>query len=133
MSNACEKPFCRSAFQWAAARSSSISLRREMTMFMRDSSILMIFASISLPKMKPMPMPATEINLIQTFADTKAIGLTINHENMTEAEVTAAITRYECELGIPTTDALARSPACLVEMVLSAFPELAENLTAGVR
>ncbi|MFP6654151.1 MAG: DUF1611 domain-containing protein, partial [Myxococcota bacterium] len=30
-----------------------------------------------------MPTPAAEINLIQTFADTKVIGLTINHENMT--------------------------------------------------
>ena len=75
-----------------------------------------------------MPMPDTEINLIQTFADTKVIGLTINHENMTEAEVTAAITRYECELGIPVTDALTRSHERLVEMVLSAFHRL--NLTA---
>ncbi len=80
-----------------------------------------------------MPMPATEINLIQTFADTKVIGLTINHENMTDAKVDAAITHYECELGIPATDALTRSPTHLVEMVLSAFPELEEKLTAGVR
>jgi len=80
-----------------------------------------------------MPTPATEINLIQTFADTKVIGLTINHENMTDAEVDAAITHYECELGIPATDALTRSPTHLVEMVLAAFPELEEKLTAGVR
>ena len=80
-----------------------------------------------------MPTPATEINLIQTFADTKVIGLTINHENMTDAEVDAAITLYECELGIPATDALTRSPTRLVEMVLSAFPELEEKLIAGVR
>ena len=40
----------------------------------------------------PMPTPRREINLIETFADTKVIGLTINHENMTDAEVTAAIT-----------------------------------------
>lgn len=74
-----------------------------------------------------MPMPATEINLIQTFSDTKVIGLTINHENMTEAEVAAAIMLYECELGIPVTDALTRSPERLVEMVLAAFPELAKQ------
>ena len=78
-----------------------------------------------------MPTPATEINLIQTFSDTKVIGLTINHENMTNAEVNAAITLYERELGIPATDALTRSPERLVEMVLSAFPELEEKLTAG--
>jgi uncharacterized NAD-dependent epimerase/dehydratase family protein len=80
-----------------------------------------------------MPTPASEINLIQTFADTTVIGLTINHENMSDAEVDAAIAHYECELGIPATDALTRSPSRLVEMVLSAFPELEENLTAGVR
>ena len=78
-----------------------------------------------------MPSPATEINLIQTFADTKAIGLTINHENMTEAEVNAAIARYERELGIPAMDALTRSRERLVEMVLSAFPQL--NSTACPR
>jgi len=81
----------------------------------------------------PMPTPATEINLIQTFADTKVIGLTINHENMTDTEVSAAITLYECELGIPATDALTRPPERLVEMVLAAFPELAEKLSAGAR
>ena len=57
-----------------------------------------------------MPTPASEIDLIQTFVDTKVIGLTINHEHMTDAEVSAAITLYEFELGIPATDALTRSP-----------------------
>ena len=77
-----------------------------------------------------MPLPAAEINLIQTFSDTKVIGLTLNHENMTDAEVSTAITTYERELGIPSTDALTHSPERLVEMVLMAFPELGEKLTA---
>jgi len=77
----------------------------------------------------PMPTAASEIHLIQTFADTKVIGLTLNHEHMTDAEVTAAITMYEFELGIPATDALTRSPERLVEMVLRAFPELEPELT----
>lgn len=76
----------------------------------------------------PMPTAASEINLIQTFADTKVIGLTLNHENMTDAEVTAAIARYEGELGIPATDALTRSPGRLVDMVLGAFPDLERKL-----
>jgi len=80
----------------------------------------------------PMPTAASEIALIETFADTTVIGLTINHENMTDAEVTAAITLYELELGIPATDALTRSPDRLVDMVLRAFPELAEKLTVAV-
>ena len=77
-----------------------------------------------------MPTPASEINLIETFAGTKVIGLTINHEDMTSAEVTAAIVRYEGELGIPATDALTRSPEHLVDMVLSRFPELEGKLIA---
>jgi len=76
----------------------------------------------------PMPTPASEIDLIETFAETKVIGLAINHECMTDADVTAAIIRYEAELGIPATDALARSPDRLVGMVLRAFPELEEKL-----
>ncbi len=72
----------------------------------------------------PMPNPADEIHLIETFADTKVIGLTINHENMTDAEVTAAITMYEAELGLPTTDALTRSTDRLVDMVVRTFPQL---------
>ena len=72
----------------------------------------------------PMPTAASEINLIQTFSETKVIGLTINHENMSDAEVTEAIKLYEVELGVPVTDALTRSPDRLVDMVLRAFPEL---------
>ncbi|MCP4980941.1 MAG: DUF1611 domain-containing protein, partial [Gammaproteobacteria bacterium] len=78
-----------------------------------------------------MPTASSEINLIQTFADTKVIGLTLNHENMSDTEVSAAITQYEQELGIPTTDALTRSPERLVEMVLYAFPELNKKLTTA--
>ncbi len=79
----------------------------------------------------PMPTPESEINLIQAFAQTKVIGLTINHEGMTDAEVGRAIVEYERELGIPVTDALTRSPDLLAEMVVRAFPEIERNLTAG--
>ena len=79
-----------------------------------------------------MPTPASEINLIETFAATKVIGLTINHERMNDSEVSAAITQYERELGIPSTDALTRPPERLVEMVLAAFPILKEKQVANV-
>jgi len=79
----------------------------------------------------PTPTPASEINLLETFADTKVIGLTINHEHMTDVEVSAAIIRYEVELGIPATDALTRSPERLVDMVVQAFPALAAKLVTG--
>ncbi len=75
-----------------------------------------------------MPTPASEINLIQTFAPTRVIGLTINHENMTDEQVGEAITQYERELGIPATDALTRSPERLVDMVFEAFPTIKGKL-----
>lgn len=80
----------------------------------------------------PMPTPASEINLIETFADTKVIGLTINHENMAEPEIASAITRFENELGIPATDALTRSPDHLVEMVLTSFPQLRKKAVGTI-
>ncbi|MBL4783206.1 MAG: DUF1611 domain-containing protein [Porticoccaceae bacterium] len=79
----------------------------------------------------PMPTPASEIHLIETFADTRVIGLTINHENMNDTEVSAAISRYESELGIPVTDALSRPSSHLVQMVLAAFPDLHGGLPAA--
>lgn len=79
----------------------------------------------------PMPTAASEINLIETFASTKVIGLTINHEGMTDADVTAAMIDYERDLGIPVTDALTRSPDLLVDMVLRAFPQLEGNASLG--
>lgn len=78
-----------------------------------------------------MPTPATEINLIETFAKTTVIGVTINHENLNDAEVNSAILHYENEFGIPTTDALSRSTERLVEMVVRAFPELSKKLPAA--
>lgn len=74
-----------------------------------------------------MPEPASEINLLQTFADTKVIGLTINHENMSDPDVDTAIGNYSRELGIPVTDALTRSPRELLDMVATAFPELGKK------
>jgi uncharacterized NAD-dependent epimerase/dehydratase family protein len=74
-----------------------------------------------------MPTAASEINLIQTFAKTSVIGLTLNHENMTDAAVTEAIDQYEGELGFPVTDALTRPAGRLVDMVCRAFPQLARK------
>lgn len=73
-----------------------------------------------------MPNLADEINLIQTFSNTKVIGMTINHENMNDIELTKAINSYEYELGLPTTDALSRSPDRLAEIIFTAFPKLLE-------
>ena len=79
-----------------------------------------------------MPTAESEIALIEAFADTTVIGLTINHENMDAAGVDASITHFEHELGIPVTDALTLSPNRLVEMVTAAFPELNSLMPADV-
>jgi uncharacterized NAD-dependent epimerase/dehydratase family protein len=68
----------------------------------------------------------TEIHTIQTFSDTKVIGLTLNHEDMSDAEIIEAISNYERELNIPVTDALTRPTSDLVNMVIAAFPALKE-------
>ncbi len=79
-----------------------------------------------------MPSPEDEIRLIELFSATKVIGLTINHEGMTDADVDAAIARYEYQLEIPATDALSKPSDRLVDMVLSAFPELEKKLAVAV-
>jgi uncharacterized NAD-dependent epimerase/dehydratase family protein len=71
-----------------------------------------------------MPTAASEIALIEAFAQTRVIGVTINHENMTDEQITDVIDEYELDLGIPATDALARPIERLVEMVLHAYPAL---------
>ncbi len=77
----------------------------------------------------PMPTPESEIHLIETFADTKVIGLTINHEHMIGAEVSAAVQQYQNELGIPAIDPTTCPRQDLANMVFSAFPELLANLS----
>lgn len=75
----------------------------------------------------PMPSVTSEINLIETFTKTKVIGLTINHENMSDLEISESISLFEDILNIPATDALARSTNNLINMVLLAFPSLKRN------
>jgi uncharacterized NAD-dependent epimerase/dehydratase family protein len=75
--------------------------------------------------MVAMPTAASEVALIEAFADTKVIGITINHEDMTDDEIGAAIDGYELELGVPATDPLTRPLDRLADMVLMTFPALA--------
>ena len=77
--------------------------------------------------MVAMPTAASEIALIEAFADTVVIGVTINHEGLDADELAAAISEHELELGLPVTDPLTRPASELVEMVLRAFPALAER------
>ncbi len=80
----------------------------------------------------PMPAPSSEIRLIETFSDTRVIGLAINHENLASEKVTLAISGYEKELGIPATAPLLQSSDHLVDMVLLSFPQLRKKITVGI-
>ena len=80
-----------------------------------------------------MPTAASEIALIEAFADTRVIGVTVNHEHMTDDEISEAIVTLEDDLGLPATDPLTRSLDRLVEMVVLAFPELEARLEPAAR
>ncbi len=82
------------------------------------------------PKM-PMPDPIDEIALIEGFADTRVIGVTINHEFMSDGEVSASIIAQSHKLGLPVTDALTRPAARLLDMVVSAYPGLKQGPVAA--
>lgn len=83
--------------------------------------------------MVPMPTAAEEVRLIEAFADTKVLGITVNHEHMTDPEIDEAIHALELEFGIPATDPLTRPLDRLVHMVLLAFPELKASVVSNTR
>jgi len=78
----------------------------------------------------PMPSAESEVALIETFGKTRVIGVTINHENMTMAEVDAAAVVEAAQLGVPVADALWHDAAALVAMVTGAFPDLLDPVDA---
>jgi uncharacterized NAD-dependent epimerase/dehydratase family protein len=84
--------------------------------------------------MMAMPSVAREVTLIESFADTRVIGITVNHEGMADdAAIGRAIDKIELDLGLPATDPLTRPLDQLAEMVLDAFPALREARASSVR
>ncbi|WP_299775123.1 DUF1611 domain-containing protein [uncultured Tateyamaria sp.] len=75
----------------------------------------------------PMPTLTSEIALIEAFSDTKVIGITLNHEGMSEAEITNTIAAQSKKLELPVTDALSRPAAHLLAMVAAAYPGLQQG------
>jgi uncharacterized NAD-dependent epimerase/dehydratase family protein len=74
-----------------------------------------------------MPTPASEIVLIEAFSDTQVIGMTINHEGMTDTEIGYTIAAQSEVLRLPVTDALNRPAAQLLGMVAAAYPGLRKD------
>lgn len=75
------------------------------------------------PRLKT-PSVRSEITLIEAFADTQVIGVTLNHEGMAPGEIDSAIDAHARDLGLPTTDPLTRPLSELANIVLHAFPAL---------
>lgn len=75
----------------------------------------------------PMPNPSSEIALIEAFADTRVIGVTLNHEGMSDAEIIDTIAAQSQDLGLPVTDALSQPVTALLAMVFAAYPGLQQG------
>lgn len=80
--------------------------------------------------MVAMPTLESEIALIEAFAATKVIGVTVNHEGMSDVEIDDAIDDIELAHGVPATDPLTRPLDRLVDMVVQSFPDLAVRAAA---
>jgi uncharacterized NAD-dependent epimerase/dehydratase family protein len=78
----------------------------------------------------PMPSLKSEIELIEVFSRAKVIGITINHEDMTDDEVKNKIFEYEYKYELPATDVLKFGCEKIIDKLFETFPELlkVENL-----
>ncbi|MCL1592981.1 MAG: DUF1611 domain-containing protein [Actinomycetia bacterium] len=75
----------------------------------------------------PMPTLASEIGLIELFAKSRVIAITLNHEDMNDDEVTDTISEYEILHGMPVTDVLKTGCSKLIDRLYEVFPTLREK------
>ena len=105
--------FCTSAFILRGSQPHAVILQHAPKRIFR----------CDFPQM-PMPDLSAEISLIEAFSSAKVIGLTINHEEMTDFEIDKTIVAYSFNFSLPVSDALSRSQEQLAELVLASYPEL---------
>lgn len=72
----------------------------------------------------PMPTLKSEIALLEMFSKSKVVAITINHEEMSDAEVSDTVNEYEKTFNLPTTDALKYGCDKLVKQIFKVFPGL---------
>ncbi len=72
----------------------------------------------------PMPSLEYEIKLIEMLSKSKVIAITINNENMTDAELEETITEYEGRYKLPTTDVLKYGCDKIIKKIYEVFPEI---------
>jgi uncharacterized NAD-dependent epimerase/dehydratase family protein len=62
-----------------------------------------------------------EMELIKVYAHTDVIGITLNHENLTRAEVEKLIKAYEKKYGVPACDMLVDGPSKIADAIIKRF------------
>lgn len=72
----------------------------------------------------PLNSLQSEIDLIEEFCGPRVIGITINHENMSESELDSIIKEYEETYQLPVTDVLKKGCDKLLDKLVSFFPNL---------
>ena len=72
----------------------------------------------------PMPTLKSEIELNEVFSSSKVIAITINHEDMTDAELEKMIAEYENRYKLPVTDVLKFGCDKLIKKICEVFPAL---------
>jgi uncharacterized NAD-dependent epimerase/dehydratase family protein len=75
----------------------------------------------------PMPTLASEIGLLEMFSKSKVVAITLNHEDMSDDEVAAAVIEYECLYELPVTDVLTSGCSKLIQKLFEVFPALREK------
>ena len=74
-----------------------------------------------------MPTLAGEIGLIEMFSKSKVVAITLNHEDMSDDEVAAAVIEYEILHELPVTDVLTSGCSKLILKLFEVFPVLLEK------
>ena len=72
----------------------------------------------------PMPSLQSEIELLEAFARSKVIAITLNHEDLSNEEEDAIILQYEKKYKLLTTDVLKHGCDKLISRIYEEFPDL---------
>lgn len=78
----------------------------------------------------PLKSLQSEIDLIEEFCGPRVMAITINHENMSDAELDFVITEYEETYQMPVTDVLKRGCDKLLDKLTVFFPDLSTAVVA---
>ena len=75
-----------------------------------------------------MPSIETEIQMIEAISQSQVIAIAINHEDLSDAEVSKNIADYEERFQLPTTDVLQYGCQKLIQMLADRFPSLNQKM-----